>query len=178
MSKKWKTIRNDTSKKSTKEERVRQDRSFANLINNTKTLSVKDLKAESKELYAAKIAEEDQLLEALENKKLKSKEALKRAFRIKKDRVKNPPRYDNFDVDEVEDDTKNPLDEVNEVEETEWDKRWDQSHALVGMSESADDSDLKSDGSNPVWVQVPLPTFCWSSSIGRAADLFAIIRLK
>ena len=123
MSKKWKTIRNDALKKLTKEERVRQDRSFANLINNTKTLSVKDLKAESRELYAAKIAEEDKLLEAFDNKRLKSKSAVRQALRIKKDRTKNPPRYDNFDVDEVEE--KDPLEEVNEVEETEWDKRWD-----------------------------------------------------
>lgn len=121
MSKKWKTIRNDTSKKSTKEERVRQDRGFTNLINNTKTLSVKDLKTESKELYAAKIAEEDKLLEAFDNKKLKSGEAVRKALRIKKDRAKNPPRYDNFDVDEVGE--KDPLNEINEVEETEWDKR-------------------------------------------------------
>ena len=125
MSKKWKTIRNDALKKLTKEERVRQDRSFANLINNTKTLSVKDLKAESRELYAAKIAEEDKLLEAFDNKRLKSKSAVRQALRIKKDRTKNPPRYDNFDIDEIEDDTKNPLDEINEIEKTEWDGRWD-----------------------------------------------------
>lgn len=125
MSKKWKTIRNDASKKSTKEERIKQDRGFVNLINNTKTLSVKDLKAESKELYAAKIAEEDKLLKAFDNKKLKSGEAVRRALRIKKDRAKNPPRYDNFDIDEIEDDTKDPVDEINEIEETEWDKRWD-----------------------------------------------------
>lgn len=127
MSKKWKTIKtiNYTPKNLSKEESVKQDQNFAKLIKNTKTLSVKDLKTESKALYATKLAEEDKLIEAFDNKKLKSKEAIKRAIYIKKDRLKNPSKHDNFDIDEIEDDTKDPLDEINKIEETEWDKRWD-----------------------------------------------------
>ena len=80
----------------TKEEKVEETpaqkkqriAAFEKAIKNTKSLSAEDLKKESDMLYAKKVATEDSLLKAFEDKKLKSNNAIKQALRIKKEREK------------------------------------------------------------------------------------------
>lgn len=76
-------------------QRRQRDRSFSNLIRNTKSLSVEDLKKQSDELYAKQRAEEDKLLQAFAEKKVKSKTAIKQALRIKKERAAAEKRAKN-----------------------------------------------------------------------------------
>ena len=54
----------------------------------TETLSVPDLKKKSIELYNQQKEKEDNLLQAYEDKRLKSEKAIKQAIRIKKERIK------------------------------------------------------------------------------------------
>lgn len=74
--------------KSDKRTVIKNEQGFNNLIRNTKTLSVVDLKKESDELYDKVVAEEDKLLAAFADKKIKSKAAIKQALKIKKARAK------------------------------------------------------------------------------------------
>ena len=64
------------------------DKHFNDTIRNTKSLSVDELKKESANAYAKKVAETESLLSALENGTLKSKTLIKRATRIKEEREK------------------------------------------------------------------------------------------
>lgn len=82
--------------------RVRNDKGFENLIKNTKTMSVKELKDEAETLYLQKTWEEDKLITNYNEKKLKSKEAIKQAKKIIKFRAKekeNTPKVENIPVD-------------------------------------------------------------------------------
>ena len=60
---------------------------MSNLVRNTKTLKAFELKKESEELYEKAKAEEDKLLDAFDRKVVKSKNAIKQAIRIKKERT-------------------------------------------------------------------------------------------
>lgn len=67
-----------------KRTRIHNEQEFSKLIRNTKTLSVLDLKKESEKLYDKQVSEEDRLLDAFANKRLKSKAAIKKALKLKK----------------------------------------------------------------------------------------------
>ena len=54
----------------------------------TPTLTVADMKKKSSELYNAQKQKENSLLQAFDDKKLKSEKAIKQAIRIKKERAK------------------------------------------------------------------------------------------
>lgn len=98
MAKGWTSlITINTAPKSaeTAAQRRQRDKSFSNLIRNTKSLSVEDLKKQSDELYAKQRAEEDKLLQAFAEKKVKSKTAIKQALRIKKERAAAEKRAKN-----------------------------------------------------------------------------------
>ena len=90
MAKGWSKINtvNDIIDNSTVREKETREQSFKLLINNTKTLSIKKLKEKSDELFKVEKAKEDSLLAAFDNKQLKSKQLIKQALRIKKERAK------------------------------------------------------------------------------------------
>ena len=88
MSKEWKhfaTI-NDLSHSLSTKEIARKEKNFNNAIHNEKTLSVEKLKKHYEELYEKKLQEENNLLEAFKEKKLKSKTAIKKALILKKEK--------------------------------------------------------------------------------------------
>ena len=63
---------------------IKNEQGFSKLIKNTKKLSVLDLKKESENLFDKQVAEDDKLLDAFVNKRLKSKAAIKKALKLKK----------------------------------------------------------------------------------------------
>ena len=71
-----------------KENRDKRDNSFNLLIKNTKTLSAEKIKENSEELYLQQQLEDAKLLEAFERKAVKSKTAIKRALKLKKELAK------------------------------------------------------------------------------------------
>lgn len=90
MAKEWTSIKTVNSVPAIKESKISRNdrmRSFDNLIHNTKPLSAIDMQKQSEKFYTQTRAEEDKLLAAFEEKKVKSKEAIKRALRIKKERA-------------------------------------------------------------------------------------------
>ena len=89
MAKGWKSVGNNaiTIEKVSRKDRINKDKKFSNLIRNTKSLRSFDLKKEGEDLYERRILEEDKLLDAFENKLVKSKNAIKQAIRIKKERA-------------------------------------------------------------------------------------------
>ena len=89
MAKGWKKIADNSISDGivTRAERVAKDKAMSNLVRNTKTLKAFDLKKESEELYEKAKAEEDKLLDAFDRKVVKSKNAIKQAIRIKKERA-------------------------------------------------------------------------------------------
>ena len=90
MAKGWTKIEtvNDNKSVESTSQKQRNLRNFANAIRNTKSLSPEDLKKRSDEHFAAKNAEDAKLLEAFDSKKLKSKNAIKRALQLKKEQAK------------------------------------------------------------------------------------------
>ena len=90
MAKGWRNFAtiNDLSTKEEKHTTFKREEKFRNGIKNIKILSIEDLKKESDELYDKKIAEEDKLLTAFTDKRIRSKEAIKQALKIKKIREK------------------------------------------------------------------------------------------
>ena len=110
MAKDWITIKTvnsvDTPPK-TKAENFKRERTYEKIMKTTKSLSVADLKKHSIELYNKKIEEEDKLLQAFEDKRLKSEKAIKQAIRIKKEREKRK-----------KEDTKQDVEKISEVSET------------------------------------------------------------
>ena len=89
MAKGWTKVRDNAidTVKMTKAEKVIKERGMAKLIRNTPKLSAFDLKKEGEDLYDKKKGEEDKLLDAFDNKLVKSKNAIKQAIRIKKERT-------------------------------------------------------------------------------------------
>ena len=84
---KWKVIPtvNDTTIKSTKTNR-KQSTDFNKLMSTTPKRDEETLKEHNDESYFKQKAEEDKLLDAFANKKLKSKAAIKRALGLAKKR--------------------------------------------------------------------------------------------
>ena len=72
----------------TRAERQKASKAYKKLMAKTKTLTVIDMKKKSVELYNKQKEKEDSLLQAFEDKKLKSDKAIKQAIRIKKERAK------------------------------------------------------------------------------------------
>lgn len=87
MAKGWTKVKtvNDVERKKIDS---KTENDFNVLIRNTKSLPAEKLKKNSEILYDKKIEEENKLLFAFDNKLIKSKEAIKRALRIKKQREK------------------------------------------------------------------------------------------
>lgn len=87
----WIKIETVYDKAKTKTDRASQMKRLndANvLIRNTKSLSAKDMKERSEKRYVEQKIEDDKLLDAFENKRVKSKTAIKRALQLKKERAK------------------------------------------------------------------------------------------
>ena len=68
----------------TAQEKFKRERSFKNATHNVRSLSLEDMKKHSDELFAKKQAEDANLLDAFEQKKLKSKVVIKKATQLKK----------------------------------------------------------------------------------------------
>ena len=65
----------------------KQEHHFNNTIRNIKSLTIEELKAESDTAYTNKKIAEENLLLAFEQKKLKSKTAIKRAIQLQKEKA-------------------------------------------------------------------------------------------
>ena len=68
----------------TAQEKFRRQRSFQNAAQNMKSLTSEEIKKHSEELFVKKQSEDVRLLDAFEQKKLKSKAAIDRAIQLKK----------------------------------------------------------------------------------------------
>lgn len=90
MGKEWTTIEtvNSVYKAETKTEKTHKIKNFNKLIDNTKSLKLEDLKKHGDNLYTTQKNAENDLLQAYNDKKLKSKKLIKQALRIKKERDK------------------------------------------------------------------------------------------
>lgn len=91
MAKNWETIETVYSLKNKPEtlaERRRKTKIFNKMMKTTPTLTAMELRKRSVENYNKKKAEEDNLLQAFSEKRLKSEKAIKQAIRIKKEREK------------------------------------------------------------------------------------------
>ena len=80
---KWTKIPTVNDIPSSKKNSKIADRKAKNIIRNTKKLSYDDLVKENLALYDMKQAKEDSLLAAYEDKRLKSKELIKEAHKLK-----------------------------------------------------------------------------------------------
>lgn len=70
----------------TREEKLKRDRLAQKMIKNVEVMNLKDMKKHGDEVYDAYVANETALIEAFNNKKLKSKNLIKRAKKIIKRR--------------------------------------------------------------------------------------------
>lgn len=113
MAKDW--IRIDTIYKEnspkTKAEQQKASKKYRSLMAKTKTLPIVEIKKRSIELFNKNKAEEDSLLQAYEDKRLKSEKAIKQAIRIKKERAKqqNSAKQDTEKVSKNNETTDNPV---------------------------------------------------------------------
>lgn len=90
MAKNWKTILTNTpdTKAEPKQVAVKKARYADTLMRKTKKKKDQEaLKKEGEDLFHKSVSEKDHLLDAFENKRIKNKEAIKRAIRIKKERA-------------------------------------------------------------------------------------------
>lgn len=78
----------DKSRKMTDVERRAATRSFDNLIRNTESLSLEDMEKQAKESYRKNKEREDSLVQAYNDKRLKSEKAIAEAKEIIKARKK------------------------------------------------------------------------------------------
>ena len=113
MAKGWETIETIYSLKNKPEtlaERRRKTKIF-NKMMKTPTLTVMELRKRSVENYNKKKAEEDNLLQAYAEKRLKSEKAIKQAIRIKKEREKRiaSAKQDTEKVSIKKETTDNPV---------------------------------------------------------------------
>ena len=91
MSKDWKkitTINDCTIPAESEYNKQKKNQNFKVCIHNTKSFTLEDLKKHSDGLYNKKSAEDAKLLLAFEEKRLKSKDAIKRAIALKKEQEK------------------------------------------------------------------------------------------
>ena len=65
-----------------------KSRNFDKIIRNTKTPSLEQMKKDSEDAFIKQSHENEALLDAFANKKLKSKAAIRRALRLKKEAEK------------------------------------------------------------------------------------------
>lgn len=107
------TVNNITNNE-TNAEKNRREKNFSQLIRNTKVKTGIQLNKESDELYAQKIAEEDSLLAAFEDKRLKSKKLIKQALRLKKERASAAEKASKT-TEQKSQTTTNDKDEVTEL---------------------------------------------------------------
>ena len=89
MPKGWTTIYTNADK-TTENTRVKINRAhkFDNVIKSIKTPTYEELKREFDQIYEAKCAEDEYLLQGFDQKKLKSKKLVKQALKLKKEREK------------------------------------------------------------------------------------------
>ena len=88
MTKNWKKISTVNDNKSVKEAdhvKSRREKLFRDSIHNMKSLEEEDLKKLGDKHYAEAEAEKTKLLAALNDNRLKNKDAIKRAIKLKKD---------------------------------------------------------------------------------------------
>jgi len=109
MAKDWiqiDTIYNEIPPK-TKAELAKASKNYKKLMAKTKTLSVIDMKKKSVELYNEQKEKENSLIQAFDDKKLKSDKAIKQAIRIKKERAKrkNSAKQDTEKVSNEQNET-------------------------------------------------------------------------
>lgn len=90
MAKNWTRIStvNDIINAETAAQKQHREQAFSNAIKNVKTMDLESLKEHSDKIFSEKKAEDESLLEAFDNKKLKSKALIKRALQLKKERDK------------------------------------------------------------------------------------------
>ena len=95
----------------TREERQRKTKRYNHLMATTETLSAKDLKKKSIEAYNENKEKENNLLQAYDDKKLKSENAIKQAIRLKKERAKkqNSAKQDTKKVSENKETTESTV---------------------------------------------------------------------
>lgn len=88
MAKGWKTIYTNADKTTeSRAEKMRKAHKIDNTIRSMKTPTAEQLKRESEFAYEVKTLEEEKLLRAFDEKKIKSKAAIKQALRIKRERA-------------------------------------------------------------------------------------------
>ena len=96
MAKGWTVLKtvNDENCITTREEKIKRNKNFAKMVKKAEGAVLKDpeqdikrLKKEGEDLYLAKVGRENQLVEAYNEKRLKSKTAIKEAKRIAKERA-------------------------------------------------------------------------------------------
>ena len=114
MAKDWTTVETIYSLKNkpkTKAEQRREAKTYKSLMAKTETLTVPEIKKRSAAAYNEQKAKEDNLLQAYENKKLKSENAIKQAIRIKKERakLKNSAKQNKEKVSEVTETTESTV---------------------------------------------------------------------
>ena len=113
MAKNWTTIETIYSLKNKPETKTEQRRKtkIYNKLMKTPTLSVVDLKKKSIELFNENKTKEDNLLQAYEDKRLKSEKAIKQAIRIKKERARrqDSAKQDTEKVSVNNETTDNPV---------------------------------------------------------------------
>ena len=68
----------------TRREKIRRQQKFDNAIRNITKRSAKKMEEDSEQSYKAQVAENEKLLQAFKDKKLKSKAAIKKAKALKK----------------------------------------------------------------------------------------------
>ena len=97
MAKGWKTIfTNSISDKNTKENKVKKDKNFDNLMRKTKAkVTTYDLKKEGEELFNQRLEKEESLLSAAADGKLQSQTLKNQAAAIQKNRDKKNKKGNN-----------------------------------------------------------------------------------
>jgi len=96
MAKGWTTIyTNKETSKRTISERNRMERKADNMIRNTESLSLDAMQRINDYNYEIQQLSDDRLLEAFAEHKLKSKIAIKRAMKVKRDREKASEKKEN-----------------------------------------------------------------------------------
>ena len=91
MAKNWikiDTIYSLKNSPETKAEQRRKSKRYKSLMAKTESLSIPDIRKNSVILYNEQKQKENSLLQAYDDKKLKSENAIKQAIRIKKERAK------------------------------------------------------------------------------------------
>ena len=73
----------------TREEKLKRDRIAQKMIRHVESMNLKDMKKHGDDVYAAYLANETSLIEAFNNKQLKSKNLIKKAKKIIKRREEN-----------------------------------------------------------------------------------------